>query len=442
MTTTSSPGRADRRPSTTKQRTQLLLDADDLAASETPTGARVTPDLAAQGRTLAPIFPVDESGTGVVLYVGSPGLMHVHWYLDRDDFEQAAASFPVNGRRPAAVLRLHRERLGGGADLVDEHPLDAGARAGSGETGFGVPINHGLYRAELGLTDGGGGWLMLARSNRHYNAVGVGLDLPILARDANLDQGSDPASEFARVETESASEEVPPDGARTGETLAEPALSPGAPGPIDSNFPIAPLSGSQWTAAAPGTGPVAQWRDQGWAGSMTGAGATTTDLMAQFPVCVDGGALRGPRVSALLSAVPVQSLVQALAAAPGPTRLPGTTATPGSGADLDARAEGVAPGGGDGVVGAATGMSPGIGVRIEPLTYERPPERVRGLEIEAELRIHGRAEPNSTIDLFGFSYRVGPGGRFVLELRVEDPDLLRRALEAAPPPELFSGRDG
>ncbi|MFZ0789195.1 MAG: hypothetical protein WAM94_06205, partial [Chromatiaceae bacterium] len=148
------------------------------------------------------------------------------------------------------------------------------------------------------------------------------------------------------------------------------------------------------------------------------------------------------RLSALLSAAPVQSLVQALVAAPGPTRVPGTPVTPGSGADLDARAEGAVPGGGDGVGGAATGMSPGIGVRIEPLTYERPPERVRGLEIEAELRIHGRAEPNSTIDLFGFAYRVGPGGRFILELRVEDPDLLRRALEAAPPPELFSGRDG
>ena len=442
MTTNSNPGRADRGPPTTNQRTQTLLDAADTAAYEAPPGARVTPDLAAQGRTLAPIFPVDESGTGVVLYVGSPGLMHVHWYLDRDDFEQAAASFPVNGRRPAAVLRLHRERLGGGADLVDEHPLDAGARAGSGETGFGVPIDHGLYRAELGLTDGGGGWLMLARSNRHYNAIGVGLDLPIAARDVRLDQGSDSASGLARVETQSASAAIPPDGARSPETLAERALSPGAPGPIDSNFPIAPLSGSQWTAAAPGAGTLAQRGGEGLPGSMTGAGAPATDPMTQFPVCVDGGALRGPRLNALLSAVPVQSLVQALAAAPGPTWLPGTPVTPSSEADLDARAEGAVPGAGDGLVGAATVISPGIGVRIEPLTYERPPQRVRGLEIEAELRIHGRAEPNSTIDLFGFSYRVGPGGRFLLELRVEDPDLLRRALEAAPPPELSNGRDG
>jgi hypothetical protein len=86
-------------------------------------------------------------------------------------------------------------------------------------------------------------------------------------------------------------------------------------------------------------------------------------------------------------------------------------------------------------------VSPRIGVPLAPLTYERPPERAWGLELEAELRITGRAAPGSTVDLFGFPYRVGPGGRFQLSLPVTDPEILRLALEASPPPELGARRD-
>jgi hypothetical protein len=82
-----------------------------------------------------------------------------------------------------------------------------------------------------------------------------------------------------------------------------------------------------------------------------------------------------------------------------------------------------------------------IGVPLTPLTYESLPQQVNGLQLEAELRVTGRACPGSTIDLFGFRYRVGSGGRFQLLLPVTDPELLRRALEAAPPPELTQNRD-
>jgi hypothetical protein len=66
---------------------------------------------------------------------------------------------------------------------------------------------------------------------------------------------------------------------------------------------------------------------------------------------------------------------------------------------------------------------------------------VNGLELQAELRLTGRARPGSIIDLFGFRYRVGPGGRFQMLLPVTDPELLRRALEAAPPAELTRSRE-
>ncbi len=424
MTITSSPRQADRPAPITKRGAQNSLDAVGPATSETAALAPVTPDLAAQGRDLAPIFPLDASGTGVVLYVGSPGLMRVHWFLERDDFEQAAASFPVSGRRPAAVLRLRRERPGGGADLVDERPLGAGARDGTGESGFAVPTDHGLYRAELGLTDGEGGWLMLARSNGHYNAVGVGLNLPAPSPGGQPGQDSDPVPESPGTPVEVASAVTGQDGAEPRVTVAEPALSASAPGPAGWNFPLAPVVRSLLRVPASGADP------------MQGGGASGKDGVAAVSVCADGGALGGPAVAAL-NAVPVQSLVEALAGVPA-ARSSGASVTQGPGANRLATADGTVAGSEGGIERAL----PGVRVRIEPLTYERPTSRTTGLELEAELRIHGRAEPNSTIDLFGFSYRVGPGGRFLLTLRVEDPDLLRRALEAAPPPELAPGRDG
>jgi hypothetical protein len=383
---------------------------------------------------------LEPGGTGVVLYVGSPGSMRVHWHLTRGDFEQAEASFPMDGSRPAAVLRLLRERPGGGADLVEELSLGVGLREGSGESGFAVPTDHGLYRAELGLTGGDGGWLMLVRSNRHYNAVGVGLELPAKPADAQAGQRPDRAREAPRASIPAGWEPPPLDAVGSQGAVAEPALGVGTSGPPGWDFPIAPIVRSLWTDAAPGGGALRDAVVQGSTGPMPGAVVPAPDAAAPVPVCADGGGLRWSPAADLLRAAPVLSLVEAIAAAPA-ARFQGAPAAPSSGAGLVARAEGAMPGDDDGAR-ALTGAHPGIGVRIEPLTYERPPTRAMGLELEAELRIHGRATPNSTIDLFGYSYRVGPGGRFLLVLRVEDPELLRRALEEAPPPELSRGRDG
>lgn len=72
---------------------------------------------------------------------------------------------------------------------------------------------------------------------------------------------------------------------------------------------------------------------------------------------------------------------------------------------------------------------------IPSLTYADPAPATAGLVIEAELRLHGWSTPDTEIDLFGHRYRVGPGGRFQLSVRVDDPELIRRALARHPPPE-------
>lgn len=81
-----------------------------------------------------------------------------------------------------------------------------------------------------------------------------------------------------------------------------------------------------------------------------------------------------------------------------------------------------------------------VSTTIPVLTYTDPAPATAVVVIEAELRIHGWSAPNTDIDLFGQRYRVGPGGRFQLRVKVEDPELIRRALERHPLPESVDPR--
>ncbi|NCA69366.1 MAG: hypothetical protein EOM91_04540 [Sphingobacteriia bacterium] len=82
---------------------------------------------------------------------------------------------------------------------------------------------------------------------------------------------------------------------------------------------------------------------------------------------------------------------------------------------------------------AESGRQPALGAVMPPLVYGQPAPGAVGPILEAELHLNGQAPPGMEIDLFGWPYRVGPGGRFHLVIRVDDPDLLRRALAAHPP---------
>ena len=157
-----------------------VLDGDS-NSPQAPAGLRdPEPSDAASGTDeLVPRFPLEEPGTWLVLYDSAPGELRARWSLARTDIERFGNSFPVQGSRPEAVLRLRRSRPEGGAELAHEVSLIQVARERSGDVGFRVGPDHCRYHAELGLATGDGGWLMLARSNGLDNAATIGLRLPV-----------------------------------------------------------------------------------------------------------------------------------------------------------------------------------------------------------------------------------------------------------------------
>ncbi|MGQ9832129.1 MAG: hypothetical protein ACUVQI_11235 [Thermochromatium sp.] len=252
----------------------------------------VTPDLLPPAAPLVPHFPLDDSTRPLTLYPGSDGEVRVRWRLRADEHVVHGAGFPSADGAPEVVLRLGRVHTGG-SEPIRERRLPLSGLSGSGEVGFQIGDDSGLFEAELGLKNHEGGWLLLARSNRLQQARGLGLE----------------------------------------------SLRP-------------PPPGMDW------------------------------DLLAESasvdPRSVDPGWL-APKVSAVMTAIP-------------------------------------------------------------RLNYADPAPVTTTPVIEAELRIYGWSTPNTEIDLFGHRYRVGPGGRFQFSVRIEDLELIRRALERHPLPELDEPR--
>lgn len=346
----------------------------------------IPPDLAADSVDLVPSFPLGALGTDLVLYGGASGELRVHWYLVRDDFEKAAASFPNGGHGASAVIRLLREHPNGGAEPFEERTL-ATQRDGSGEMGFQIPPDHGRYRTELGLTNQDGGWLMLARSNSLDNAVSVGLSLP-----TRPVLGQEPVMVMAPVFGVDTASPVSPRGGEVQGLKIDPTLEgPADAGPAES-LPVRRLE------------------------------CARVFPLADLPDAV------------MPHGAPIQALIQGLGVPEQPLsvhRVSEDALQSMSGPDLVSGASEISD----------SAIPLRVGVKIHTLTYERPPERTVGVELEAELRISGRASPNSVIDLFGMPYWVGSGGRFQFDVRVEDPQLLRQALEAAPPPQIGHPRN-
>jgi len=421
------------------------VDADaDLTVRFTPSGAALSPN-----------FPGRDPGTGLVLY-GHDGTLHAHWRLEANDLERAGGSFPSAGGRPLPVVRLCRVRPDGGSDQVNQVDLQARVREGVGEAGFAVAADHGRYHAELGLTNGDGGWLMLARSNALDNVSPVGVDLAGLeAAPCAALAASGPAVPVPTVPTSvslAGPSSLVPSPGLLGTDDQEPALAlaPGTPEAPAGPFPlVAPALPPPWAAAAvPALPGQAPWYGPAGAVAVAVAAAPGLNLMlglprldrdVPLPADAAPGApdrdgrgtpspppvlvlsvleLRGLRLPAPGEPVPVPD--DPAAARPAPNPIP---------TDTDQIPT-------DPLTGAPA--APGLDWTLH---YGQAPRRHGVLEVEAELHIRGQAAPGSLVDLFGHPFRIGPGGRFQLVVRVDDPSLVRSALFLNPPPELSRSRD-
>ncbi len=322
------------------------------------------PTLDAAPLELAREFPNELEGTRLSLYDAGHGEMRAHWRLERNDLERAGASFRSGDGGTRLVVRLRRLRDGARGELAGEARVDRAAATDSGEAGFRLDPDNALYLAELGLVNGAGGWLMLARSNRLYNPVPVRLSFPERTPDVELgaDTAGPPISRPAWQMGATTANSLPPDSLNARALEGAPLAT--SPVRMPEPFERAPSVGEEDVASRiPGNAPHAE--DARRAGDMGSVPAT--------PLSADPNTVRwGP---------------------------------------------------------------------ISPPTYENGTLRAAGLELDAELRVHGRAPPNTDIDLFGHPFRVGPGGRFLLVLPIADPELLRKALDLNPPPELRVRRD-
>ncbi len=392
-----------------------------------------------------------------MLYAVAAGL-RLAWCLRPADLEPGAAGFPAGGVPPWPVLRLRRAGPEGGAEPMGEAVLGSAVAAGRGECDFAVPPDHGRYHAELGLTDPTGGWLMLARSNGLDNCCAVGLDLTRLPRPPSLLAlaSAEPALALAASAPVAAPADpaqlAQPSGAAagldhdSGQSILRVA---GRPSPVrdgrnDDQGPAAlPLPARRvsppWALPPRAPGAPARWHGPP---PLPGVPALTapglipamdldpivTPVPGHFPEVPDQHGRVGRVAAALLRVLETR-----------PLRLP----SPGSAAPaLFDPAAAVGSAAAEPPPGAAAPVpTPVLTEVLWSLTYGQAPMHAEGLLIEAELRITGQAAPGSLVDLFGFPYRVGPGGRFQLRVAVKDPALIAWALALNPPPELGLTRE-
>lgn len=306
-------------------------------------------------------------------------MLRVRWQLQANDRIAASHDFPSAGGSPYPVLRVLRED--DAAAPIETVRLRLSEQRSAGDMSFRAEPDAAGWKAELGLVNAAGGWLLLARSNRLLQAAAIGLAFPNSANGGSAPAATDPTLDspsatllptfpFAQLA------DVPaPESARSTAALFPRSLTSPYPSGIGSPFDTA------------------------------GDRAATDDSPAA-----------PPRASASIAAAGNGGAI---------CRVPEQVATADDGAN------------GRGDPGNATLCTS----RIPVLVYDRPTPQRPGLLIEAELRIHGWGTPNTDIDLFGHRYRIGPGGRFQFVLRVDDQNLLRQALLLHPPPELARVRD-
>ncbi|MFB1490278.1 MULTISPECIES: hypothetical protein [unclassified Thiocapsa] len=347
---------------------------------------------------------------------GDSGLC-AFWHLSGDDVIPAAAGFRRDGPKPVPVLRLRRLH----ADVatpVKEMTLQLRGPGGHGEQVFSVDPGPARYDAELGLSDASGGWVMLARANAIDHGARV---------DVRLEQRAHPAA------SPQVQPETPPFAGTATAVQTLPAAHP-------PRLASAPLPAVDAVETAPGIRAVdILAKNRAMSVLKAPRVVADADAMRQYEspsFASDSGA---PRWTDAVSAIPREGMTAPEAPVPITSPRPPPAREERGAKALCERTPSPVAGGGWG--GEEERVSPEPAPRAEPNGTRSPTAPMRygqpspgGAElIEAELRVNGCAAPGAMIDLFGKPYRVGPGGRFQLVIRVDDPELIQRAFELNPP---------
>ncbi|TVQ86931.1 MAG: hypothetical protein EA400_12290 [Chromatiaceae bacterium] len=349
--------------------------AADRAPPARPGGQGADADLTLQGPSgsvpTAP-FPNPSDGPRLVLYQREDGALDLRWRLDPVLLAQARAAFGPQ-RQPTVRLLLRRPRGEDDARTLAAATLAEAALHGPGLAHWSDVDSSGPLLAEIGLTDPHGGWLLVARSNQ-LEAVGpVGVaTLRRSARAPVVDPVKSPPPVAAVPPVAPASTATPPRPAR--------AL---APHPATRTTPA--------STDAPAQPPA------------TAVASRSAGAPALLPAATtDSGAVRWEQETA----------IALLATAPAPAGVAPAVAVPQPAAPTETPPATPAPRGGSG-----------------PIRGHRDRG---GIDLHAELLVHGRAAPGTLLDLGGHPYRVGAGGHFMLRVPIADLALVRAALARLP----------
>jgi hypothetical protein len=349
-------------------------------------------------------FPNPDQAARLVLYPITGGGVAIEWLVEPALVELARAAF--GGQRPFAKLHLRRADQAGMrlaeavlADLDDNR---------SGRMLLQQPLL-GLLQAELGLeAKSGGGWLLLARSNQ---LEAVPESLPLAAKlAATLAKAVALASAAKHANVGAIANAMAPADAMAPENATAPASAR-----VQLNRSRADTAVTE--TAAPSLNHAIPEQQA------APPAAKTRAAMPRTPTRFPDRSLASIDESPALRGVAFPLVIRARSESTfGPSNLahgieqetsPGQeTMDPGPSNRQD-----------DGLTTFRVGHGSG------PLS---PYPSSEDAEIRGELRVFGRAAPGSLLDLGGYPYRVGPGGRFSFQVALDDPALLAALLARLP----------
>ncbi len=382
-------------------------DGHDVVAAPDPTlsGLGAEPAAGTQG------FPDTTAGTHLVLYQTKDGAVDLRWRIHPADIAHARAAF--GGAGAQAVLRLYHRGAVGDDRLIADADLGSDTDAEQGLGHYGGSHADGVLRAEIGLANAQGGWLLVARSNALPAAAPVGA---AFLREQAPAQGAPPAAAGS------------PDGApATVAAAGSPgtARTPGAPEPLRPPPPAQESLPPEAFHLAPEF-PLVEPEPSGLAATGVAPGRLQVQARVQTPGTGSAPGAQPPRGAdgRRLPEAPAGGVVPRLAQRPPPRPPPNLPPDLPQG---PARQETQA--GSQGLPAPA----PGSGA-LRPAAREAT--------LTAELLVHGSAPPHTLLDLGGHAHRVGPGGRLQLRIPIREQEVILGVLASLPRLPVADRTDG